>query len=45
MLFNAKSNNAASDVAGRDVVIYMTALDGRRFDYAGRRYIERKINR
>lgn len=26
MLFNAKSNNAASDVAGRDVVIYMTAL-------------------
>jgi hypothetical protein len=26
MLFNAKSNNAASDVAGKDVVIYMTAL-------------------
>jgi hypothetical protein len=26
MLFNAKSNNAASDVAGRDVVIYMAAL-------------------
>lgn len=25
----------------RHVVIYMTALDGRRFDYAGRRYIER----
>lgn len=33
MLFNVKSINAASDVAGRDVVIYMTALDGRRFDY------------
>lgn len=41
VLFNVKSINAASDVAGRDVVIYMTALDGRRFDYAGRRYIER----
>jgi hypothetical protein len=41
MLFNVKSINAASDVAGRDVVIYMTALDGRRFDYDGRRYIER----
>lgn len=40
MLFNVKSINAASDVAGRDVVIYMTALDGRRFDYAGRRYID-----
>nr|DAT04210.1 MAG TPA: hypothetical protein [Caudoviricetes sp.] len=26
MLFNVKSINAASDVAGRDVVIYMTAL-------------------
>ena len=24
--FNVKSINAASDVAGRDVVIYMTAL-------------------
>lgn len=42
MLFNVKSINAASDVAGRDVVIYMTALDGRRFDYAGRQYIVRK---
>ena len=41
MLFNVKSINAASDVAGRDVGIYMTALDGRRFDYAGRQYIER----
>lgn len=41
MLFNVKSINAASDVAGKDVVIYMTALDKRRFDYTERQYIER----
>ena len=41
MLFNVNSIIAESDVAGMDVMIYMTALDGRRFDYDGRRYIER----
>lgn len=42
MLFNAKSNNAASDVAGRDVVIYMTALISA--DWLCRKAVHRKEN-